>query len=305
MHFYQKNIPDFNNATRHLTRVERSLFSDAIELYYDTEKPLIADIKKLERLLIANSEEEKEALGNILNEFFVLTDEGFFNKRCNEEILKYQSLVGNKSKAGKASAEQRAKQKATGVEQVLNTPSTTNTQYPIPNNPLPITKNQLPTTKKPLVLANIAGTNSFSPPFGNEVAKNDPDENEKNENREKIKTELQKACHETWNAYTSAFFERYGTDPVRNATVNSLVKSFVQRLGFTESPQVASWFVSHTDAFYVRGGHGFNLLTKDAEKLRTEWATGRRITQTKARQIEKTGTLGDSVNEILQKRATA
>lgn len=150
MHFYQKNIPDFNNATRHLTRVERSLFSDAIEMYYDTEKPLIADIKKLERLLIANSDEEKEALGNILNEFFVLTDEGFFNKRCNEEILKYQLLVGSKSKAGKASAEQRAKQKAAGVEQVLNTAPTTNTQYPIPNTQLPIpnTNDPIPKTKK-------------------------------------------------------------------------------------------------------------------------------------------------------------
>lgn len=145
MHFYQKNIPDFNNATRHLTRVERSLFSDAIELYYDTEKPLVADVKKLERLLLASTEEEKKALGNVLSEFFVLTDDGFFNKRCNEEILKYQSYIDNKSKAGKASAEQRSKQKATGVEQVLNT---TSTNYkPITINHNPITNNQEPITK--------------------------------------------------------------------------------------------------------------------------------------------------------------
>ena len=61
MHFYQKNIGDFNNATRHLTRVERSLFSDAIELYYDTEKPLTTDLKKLERLLLAQSDDEQRA----------------------------------------------------------------------------------------------------------------------------------------------------------------------------------------------------------------------------------------------------
>jgi uncharacterized protein YdaU (DUF1376 family) len=134
MHFYQKNIGDFNNATRHLTRVERSLFSDAIELYYDTEKPLTSDINKLNRLLLAHSQEEKDALLVVLNEFFTLTDDGYFNKRCNEEILKYQAYMESKSKAGKASAEQRAKHKATGVEQVLNTTPTKHNHEPITNN---------------------------------------------------------------------------------------------------------------------------------------------------------------------------
>jgi uncharacterized protein YdaU (DUF1376 family) len=145
MHFYQKNIGDFNNATRHLTRVERSLFSDAIELYYDTEKPLTSDINKLNRLLLAHSQEEKDALLVVLNEFFTLTDEGYFNKRCNEEIVKYQAYMESKSKAGKASAEQRAKQKSTGVEHVLNTTPTKHNHEPITNNQE--TLNKKPTQK--------------------------------------------------------------------------------------------------------------------------------------------------------------
>jgi uncharacterized protein YdaU (DUF1376 family) len=145
MHFYQKNIGDFNNATRHLTRVERSLFSDAIELYYDTEKPLTNDINKLNRLLLAHSQEEKDALLVVLAEFFTLTDEGYFNKRCNEEIVKYQAYMESKSKAGKASAEQRAKQKATGVEQVLNTTPTKQNQEPLTINQEQVIK----TTPKP------------------------------------------------------------------------------------------------------------------------------------------------------------
>lgn len=146
MHFYQKNIPDFNNATRHLTRVERSLFSDAIELYYDTEKPLIGDFNRLSRLLLANSDEEKEALKAVLSEFFTLTDEGYFNKRCNEEILKYQEYIENKVKAGKASAEQRQKKDSTPAEQPTNKCSTgeqlTNNQYPIPINQEPLPKKE-------------------------------------------------------------------------------------------------------------------------------------------------------------------
>lgn len=120
MHYYRKNIPDFNNATRHLTRVERSLLSDATELYYTTEKPLTSDLERLEKLLLARTDEEKNALKTVLDEFFTLTEAGYFNSRCNEELLNYQTYKANKSKAGKASANKRA----TAVEQPLNTCST-------------------------------------------------------------------------------------------------------------------------------------------------------------------------------------
>lgn len=49
MNFYPHHIGDFNNATRHLTRVERSVYRDLIELYYDTECPLNNDLEKLFR----------------------------------------------------------------------------------------------------------------------------------------------------------------------------------------------------------------------------------------------------------------
>jgi hypothetical protein len=90
-------------------------------------------------------------------------------------------------------------------------------------------------------------------------------------------TDLKAACKKTWQSYAAAFFNRYGTEPVRNATVNSQVKSFVQRIGAEEAHQVAGWFVMHQENFYVRKGHTFGPLLADAEKLRTEWATGRRM----------------------------
>lgn len=95
MHFYQKNIGDFNNATRHLTRVERSLFSDAIELYYNTEKPLTSDFDRLCRLLLAHSTEEKAALRDVLNEFFTLTDDGYFNKEVEYDLTKIKHQQKN------------------------------------------------------------------------------------------------------------------------------------------------------------------------------------------------------------------
>ena len=53
MHYYQHNIADFNNATRHLTRVERSLYRDMIEMYYDKEQPLPLDENQLFRRVLA------------------------------------------------------------------------------------------------------------------------------------------------------------------------------------------------------------------------------------------------------------
>ena len=116
MNYYQKHIGDFNNATRHLSRIERSLFSDAIELYYDTELPLTTDLKKLERLLLANSNEEKEALLSVLDDFFVLNEDGYHNKRCDEEVFKYHQFIEKQSRAGRASVKQRFNQRSTSVQ---------------------------------------------------------------------------------------------------------------------------------------------------------------------------------------------
>lgn len=135
MNYYPHHIGDFNNATRHLTRIERSIYRDMLELYYDTEQPLTTDVKALCRKLIARTDEEVTAVQQLLNEFFTETEHGWTNDRCDMEICRYHEHISNKSSAGKASAEARAAAKAaalasragedsTGVEQVLYSRST-------------------------------------------------------------------------------------------------------------------------------------------------------------------------------------
>lgn len=108
---------------------------------------------------------------------------------------------------------------------------------------------------------------------------------------QKKETELQIQCRITWKAYLDAYVRRYGVEPVRNTKVNSNVKNFVQRVGGNESALIAEWYVGHNNNFYVRDAHGFGLLTKDAEKLRTEWASGNIIdgigNKTKFQQIQE------------------
>lgn len=93
---------------------------------------------------------------------------------------------------------------------------------------------------------------------------------------------------ETWGLYAMAYFSRYRVDPVRNQTVNSQMAQFVSRIGQEEAPQVAAFYVHSNAAFYVQCGHSVGIMLRDAEKLRMEWATGRQITQTRARQQDQT-----------------
>lgn len=127
MHFYPHNIKEFNNATRHLTRVERSVYRDAIDLYYDKEKPLPFDFSYLARLLLVRTDEEKNALKTILSEFFYLDEDVYRHDKCDFEIVKYQANSTAKAKAGRASAEARRKKKEEAKqknEQTSNTSAT-------------------------------------------------------------------------------------------------------------------------------------------------------------------------------------
>lgn len=91
----------------------------------------------------------------------------------------------------------------------------------------------------------------------------------------------------TWDSYSEAYKNRYGEPPVRNATVNSQLKQFVNRIPSEAAPSVAAFFLSHNDQFYLKSMHPVGLLLRDAEKLHTEWKTGNKMLSTHARDIER------------------
>jgi hypothetical protein len=74
--------------------------------------------------------------------------------------------------------------------------------------------------------------------------------------------------------YAAAFKLRYETWPVRNAKVNSLLAQLAKRLG-AEAPDVAEFYLTLEEPLYVRSVHAVDLLVRDAEKIRTAWATGK------------------------------
>lgn len=155
LNYYQHHIGDFDRATRHLTRIERSVYRDLLDVYYDTEKPLTADTTALCRKIIARSNEEATAVEQVLNEFFIKTPAGWYNDICEEQIDVYRASNSQKSVAGKASAAKRALKiqqaingNPTSVGQPLNERATdgqlTNNHKPVTNNHKPLT---IPPTK--------------------------------------------------------------------------------------------------------------------------------------------------------------
>lgn len=96
MHHYQFHINDFNASTRHLSHVERALYRDLIDMYYSTEKPITADLARLERVLLVKTDDEKQALQNVLADFFVVkklkgdAEPCYHNARIDRELKNYK-----------------------------------------------------------------------------------------------------------------------------------------------------------------------------------------------------------------------
>ena len=100
-----------------------------------------------------------------------------------------------------------------------------------------------------------------------------------------------------WDAYSIAYLARYGTEPVRNAKVNAQISQLAKRLG-EEAPDVVRFYVGHSKSFYVQKAHEIGLCLADAEGLRTQWATGNKITNKLAQQTDAASALGDQLKRI-------
>lgn len=91
-----------------------------------------------------------------------------------------------------------------------------------------------------------------------------------------------------WNQYATAYATRYqGQAPVRNAKINGQLTQLIARIGAEAAPEVAKFFVEHSDSYYVQRMHPVDLLLRDAEALHTQWKAGQQMTGTKAREIER------------------
>lgn len=101
MHKYLHHIGDFMRDTVHLTALEECFYRRALDFYYLNEGPLPKETQSVFRRLRALTDEEKQAVLNVLSDFFTEEDDGFHNKRCDSEIEGYKENVQKNRENGK------------------------------------------------------------------------------------------------------------------------------------------------------------------------------------------------------------
>jgi uncharacterized protein YdaU (DUF1376 family) len=115
---------DYLRDTRHLTTEEHGAYVLMLMHCWDQKGPVPLDERKQSGICNARSGGEIESMRRVLSEFFVKMDDGWYNHRMQEEVVKSEMVSKNRSKAGQISASIRARNKlrrgnATPVEQVL------------------------------------------------------------------------------------------------------------------------------------------------------------------------------------------
>lgn len=103
MNYYEHHIGDFLKKTAHLSIVEEGVYRRLLDRYYIVEGPLPVDVRECCKLARAASRSERAAVADVLREFFDLRDDGWHQKRADEEIARYQ----DKQAKAKRSAEAR------------------------------------------------------------------------------------------------------------------------------------------------------------------------------------------------------
>jgi uncharacterized protein YdaU (DUF1376 family) len=127
MNYYPFHIGDYISHTSHLTDAEDLAYRRMIDLYYQSEQPF-ADVEYVARRVKSTP----EIISVLLSDFFVKTEDGWRNKRADEEIEKYHAKAESARNANKAKLEKKSALKS----ELKSEPNqdATNNQEPITNN---------------------------------------------------------------------------------------------------------------------------------------------------------------------------
>lgn len=87
MHYYKFEIATWHLHTSHLSLIEEAIYFRLINFYYDTETPIPIETQSVIRRLRLT--EYADIVASVLAEFFVLHDDGWHQKHCDQKIIEY------------------------------------------------------------------------------------------------------------------------------------------------------------------------------------------------------------------------
>lgn len=89
MHFYNFNVSNYLSHTSHLDDLEDLAYRRMLDWCYLHEEPLPTDIKQIAKLIRMRTECER--IADVLQEFFITQDDGYYHSKVNDEIEKYRT----------------------------------------------------------------------------------------------------------------------------------------------------------------------------------------------------------------------
>jgi uncharacterized protein YdaU (DUF1376 family) len=101
VNYFEHHIGDYDADTAHLTWCEDMAYTRLLRLYYRRERPIPHDVNEACRLVRATAKDQRQAVANVLNEFFVLADDGWHQGRCDAELARYMKKVEHNREVGK------------------------------------------------------------------------------------------------------------------------------------------------------------------------------------------------------------
>ncbi|WP_338755645.1 YdaU family protein [Moraxella lincolnii] len=91
IHYYGFHIKDYRARTAHLTPLEHYIYCTLIDWYYLNEKPF-SSVEEIARyLLLPLTDENTQAINNVLDEFFNFHKGKYHHTRINQEIKNFKA----------------------------------------------------------------------------------------------------------------------------------------------------------------------------------------------------------------------
>jgi len=146
MNYYQHHIGDYRSDTGHLTPTEHGIYRQLLDWYYHDERPIPSETDFVMRRLSATTQKDKTAVKTVLKEFFFVTEEGYNHKRCEQELEKYRSRVGNAKangiKGGRPKGSKDLKPRKPRITESVNFNNPEEPSGKLTTNHYPLTTNQ-------------------------------------------------------------------------------------------------------------------------------------------------------------------
>jgi uncharacterized protein YdaU (DUF1376 family) len=100
---------DYFRDTRHLSMSEHGAYLLMLAYCWDQKGPLPLDLLRVYGICGAKSKDEQEAVGRVLDDFFVRMEDGYYNSRIQREVERSEAISRSRSEAGRKGYQARAK----------------------------------------------------------------------------------------------------------------------------------------------------------------------------------------------------